>query len=98
MQDSYQPKPIESAGIQLDRDLIELGELLAESNHDQWARQRLEQGWTWGPERNDEQKTHPGLVPYRLLSETEKNYDRTAVQETLKGIIALGYEIRRRDV
>lgn len=98
MKDTYQPKPIESAGIELGPHLEELGERLAENNHDHWAKQRLEQGWKWGPERNDEQKTHPDLVAYQLLSETEKNYDRTSVQETLKAIIALGYEIRRRDL
>lgn len=98
MQDTYEPKPIESAGIELDQNLRELSERLAESNHDHWARQRIEQGWKWGPERNDEQKTHPDLVPYQSLTEIEKNYDRTSVEETLKAIIALGYEIRRRDM
>jgi hypothetical protein len=36
-------------------------------------------------------------MPYEDLTETEKDYDRTSVQETLKAIIALGYEIRRRE-
>ena len=38
-------------------------------------------------------KTHPDLVPYRELSEGEKRYDRTSSSETLKAILALGYEI-----
>ena len=95
--ETYQPKPIDSSGIELDPNLKELVERLAESNHDHWAKQRIDQGWTYGPERNDVQKKHPDLVPYDRLSETEKDYDRTSVLETLKAIIALGYEIQQQE-
>jgi len=94
---TYSPTPIPTADVQLDSGLHELVEQLAESNHDHWARQRLEQGWSYGPERDDQQKTHPDLVPYGLLTESEKGYDRTSVIETLKAIIAAGYQIRRKD-
>jgi len=94
----YQPKPLTTAGVELTSDLSELVEQLAESNHDHWAQQRLDQGWTYGAERDDTRKTHPGLVPYDQLSESEKQYDRTSVVETLKAIIAAGYEIRRREL
>ena len=94
---TYEPKPISTAGIELDNALHGLAERLAENNHDHWAQQRIEQGWTYGPERDDQKKTHPDLLPYDQLSETEKGYDRTSVIETLKAIIAAGYQIRRRD-
>lgn len=90
----YEPKPIETSRVRLEPELQELVERLAESNHDHWARQRLGEGWTYGPERDDNKKTHPDLVPYANLSEAEKDYDRTSVVETLKAIFALGYEIR----
>jgi len=32
-------------------------------------------------------------VPYENLSESEKEYDRVMVNETLKAILALGYRI-----
>ena len=57
----------------------------------------MDQGWSYGPERDDQKKTHPDLLPYDQLSESEKGYDRTSVIKTLKAIIAAGYEIRRRD-
>ncbi|NTV79116.1 MAG: Ryanodine receptor Ryr, partial [Clostridiales bacterium] len=44
---------------------------------------------------NDEKKTHPCLVPYSDLPETEKDYDRNVSQETLKLILFLGYEIKK---
>ena len=93
----YRPTPIPTTKIELDSGLHELVERLAESNHDHWALQRLEQGWSYGPKRDDQEKTHPDLLPYDQLSESEKGYDRTSVIETLKAIIAAGYEIRRRD-
>lgn len=40
------------------------------------ARQRLAEGWTHGPERNDAARRHPDLVPYADRLESEKEYDR----------------------
>ncbi len=93
---SYEPRPIDTSEIELPGELERLVERLAESNHDHWALKRLQEGWTYGPERNDRRQTHPDLVPYGQLSEAEKEYDRRSVVETLKAILALGWEIRER--
>jgi hypothetical protein len=79
--------------VRLPAPLEALIERLAENNHDVWARQRLADGWTHGPARDDAGKRHPGLVPYGELPESEKEYDRRTVIETLKAIVALGYRI-----
>ncbi len=92
----YEPKPIPTDGVELGPDLHDLVEKLAENNHDHWARQRIDEGWTYGEQRDDTRRTHPDLVPYGELSEGEKQYDRTSVVETLKAIVRSGYEIRRR--
>ena len=89
----YTPKPISTEEVTLPPELGALVEQLAESNHDHWARQRIEAGWTYGSQRDDARKTHPDLVPYRDLAEDEKEYDRTSVVETLKAILMLGYQI-----
>ncbi len=94
---AYRPEPIDTAGITLPEELLELTERLAEHAHDIWALRRLEEGWTYGPERDDAGKKHPCLVPYSELPESEKEYDRNAAMQTLKAIVALGYEIRRRE-
>ena len=91
----YTPEPIDTSGVDLPPELAGLVEKLAESNHDTWAKQRLADGWTHGPQRNDAAKKHPDLIPYAQLSESEKQYDRNSVTETLKAIIVLGYEIVR---
>ena len=89
----YIPTPISTEGVTLPPELDTLVEMLAENNHDHWARQRIEDGWTYGPHRDDALKTHPDLVPYGDLPEGEKEYDRTSVVETLKVILSLGYRI-----
>lgn len=92
---TYAPKPIPTDGITLSTDILELRERMAEHSHDVWAAQRIAEGWTYGPRRNDTTKEHPCLVPYADLPESEKEYDRTAALQTLKAIIALGYSIVR---
>ena len=89
----YLPQPINTTDVALSTDLCELMEQLAENSHDVWASQRMKDGWTYGPERNDADKKHPCLVPYGDLAESEKEYDRLAAMQTLKAIVALGYRI-----
>ena len=91
--ETYTPEPIATGGVKLPPELDVLVDELAENNHDHWARQRIESGWTYGPERDDARKTHPDLVPYADLTEDEQQYDLTSVVETLKVIVKLGYQI-----
>jgi ryanodine receptor 2 len=90
---AYQPKPIDTSEVVLPPDLERLVEKLAENNHDHWAIGRLKDGWSFGPSRDDRAKTHPCLVPYAELPESEKDYDRVNARETLKAIMALSYHI-----
>lgn len=90
----YRPAPIDTSGIELSADVLELAERLAEHVHDVWASERLADGWRYGPRRDDAKKEHPSLVPYAELPESEKKYDRNTAIGTLKAIVALGYEIR----
>ncbi len=92
----YEPNPLDTSKIDLPQELLELQEQLAKNAHEVWARQRLADGWRYGASRNDEQKEHPCLVPYEDLPETEKQYDRNTAMETLKAIVAMGYEIAKR--
>jgi hypothetical protein len=74
----------------LSGDLQSLIELLARNNHELWAKRRIEEGWRYGPRRDDEKKETPVLVPYEQLPESEKEYDRDNAVQTIKTIIALG--------
>ncbi len=92
---AYEPKPIDTSKVKLTEDILDLTERLAENTHAVWARQRLADGWRYGPRRDDVRKEHPSLVRYAELSESEKEYDRQTAMETLKAIIALGYQLEK---
>ena len=92
---TYAPRPIDTSHVTLEPEIVELTELLAENAHDHWARQRMAEGWTYGPARDESQKRHPCLVPYTDLPDSEKEYDRSTAMETLKAILALGYRIEK---
>lgn len=91
----YTPKPKDTSAIKLADGLKELLEELAENTHDIWAQQRIAEGWRYGPLRNDRQKEHPNLVPYKQLPESEKDYDRKTALETIKMMQTLGYTVTR---
>ncbi len=91
----YHPSPLDTDQIELPEELVLLTEKLAENAHDNWAKLRIEEGWKWGKQRDDNEKTHPGLVPYNQLSDSEKEYDRRTSLETLKVVMALGYTIKK---
>ena len=89
----YIPQPINTDDIVLPEDIMNLCEKLAENTHEVWSKTRMDDGWTYGPERNDAKKQHPCLIPYGELPEAEKEYDRNTSIQTLKLIIKLGYKI-----
>ena len=91
----YKPKPIPTEKTVLSDEILELVELLAENAHDIWAAERLRDGWTFGPERDETERRHPCLVPYAQLSERERDYDRTMVIGSVRAILALGFTISR---
>ena len=93
----YKPTPIDTSDVALSEEILKLTELLAKNTHEVWAAGRLNQGWTYGAERNDEEKKHPCLIEYEELSDDEKLYDRNTALETLKCIIKLGYTIEKKD-
>ena len=89
----YEPRPIPLDGVEVGVELGELVEALARNAHDVWALQRLADGWSWGEERNDVAKTHPCLVDYDDLPDSEKVYDRNVVSSTIRAMIALGFSV-----
>lgn len=88
----YNPQPINVEDITLDASLEDLTEAIAENAHDIWARARMDEGWTYGPVRDDEKKQHPDLVPYSQLSDSEREYDRIMAMNTLRLVRRLGYD------
>lgn len=91
----YDPKPIDVSDVLLDDDLLDLTEAIAENTHEVWAHGRKQEGWTYGPERNDTLKQNPDMVPYSDLPEGEKEYDRKTAFDALRLAKKLGFNVSR---
>ena len=93
MQNKCKSTPIDLNNVMIPSDLATLIEKLAENVHELWALKRISEGWTYGANRDEVNKKTPYLVPYALLSESEKDYDREVVIGILKLILKRGYII-----
>jgi hypothetical protein len=54
--------------------------------HGQWMALKEIEGWTYGPIKDEQLKTHPCMVPYADLPEHQKVKDHlfSAIVDTLK--------------
>ena len=95
MDSKYIPNPVETSDVELPEELLPLAEEMAKNVHEVWAQNRINEGWTYGPTRDDVERKHPCLVPYEELPESEKEYDRATSQETLKLILKSGFAISK---
>ncbi len=83
----------EDNNTQLPEILAPLAEKMARQVHITWMQGRLDEGWTFGPVRDDRLKTHPCLVEYDELPEREREYDRRTAAATIRFILANGFDI-----
>ncbi|MEG1649838.1 MAG: RyR domain-containing protein [Rikenellaceae bacterium] len=93
---TYTPIPLNTEEIELPPDLTLLTEDMAHNVHEVWALGRIKDGWSYGKTRNDSLKTHPCLIPYEELPESERDFDRQTATQTLKLIMKLGFEISKK--
>ena len=70
-------------------------EELAFLEHRRWCTERLRNGWVAGSPRDDERRIHPDLVPYDLLSEQSREYDRVAARTVLAILERAGFAVVR---
>ena len=91
----YKPNPVDTNDVVLPESIINLREEIARQVHEVWALSRVNEGWTYGEERDSIKKTTPCLIPYEELPEIEKDYDRNTAEATLKLLIKLGYKITK---
>jgi hypothetical protein len=92
---NYTPSPVDTTNIQLPEELMVLAEAISKNVHEVWAQNRIREGWTYGPVRDDQKRQTPCLVPYDQLPEEEKAYDRNTAFGTLKFIVAQGFKIEK---
>ncbi|MFF4272404.1 RyR domain-containing protein [Streptomyces sp. NPDC001536] len=91
---AWMPPPAGTADVRLPDSLHALIEILAEEAHDNWARQRLTEGWRYGRRLSRRRKTHPLLVPYAELTCEQQEADRVVAMGTVKAILHHGYTLQ----
>lgn len=95
----YEPTPINLDDVELDEDLEDLLEAIAENAHDVWAKDRVAEGYVYGPVNNSDSTkgplTNKDLRPYSELPDSEKDYDRKLAVSTLKLAKRLGFKVSR---
>ena len=96
MEKKYIPNPLDTSDIVLPDALMELVEQMAKNVHEEWAKARVADGWSWGPVRDDAKKHHPCLVEYEDLPNSEKEYDRNTALSTLRLIHKLGFKVEQK--
>ena len=95
-QSSYDPHPLALDDVPIEPELLELREAIAENAHEVWAKTRKDDGWIYGPIRDDAKKQHPDMLPYSQLPESEKEYDRLMAINTIKLVKKLGWELVKK--
>ena len=91
----YIPNPIRVDSVELPKEIEELTEYIAENAHEEWAKQRIKEGWTFAPKTKKKLKQSFDLVPYCELLDSEKEYDRKMAMNTLRVLYRLGYRIQK---
>ncbi|XP_071336383.1 ryanodine receptor 2 isoform X3 [Trachinotus anak] len=89
----YRPSPLDLSQVFLSPAHEEVVNLLAENDHNVWARERIKQGWTYGAQQDVKAKRSPYLVPYSLLDERSSRVGRESVREAVCTLLAYGYSL-----
>uniref|UniRef100_A0A8B9NW51 B30.2/SPRY domain-containing protein n=1 Tax=Apteryx owenii TaxID=8824 RepID=A0A8B9NW51_APTOW len=97
MSNGYKPAPLDLSHVKLTPAQNTLVDRLAENGHNVWARDRVQQGWTYSIVQDIKNKRNPRLVPYNLLDERTKKTNRDSLCEAVRTLIGYGYNIEPPD-
>nr|CAI5848298.1 unnamed protein product [Callosobruchus analis] len=89
----YKPAPLDLSAISLSAKLEELVDQLAENTHNLWAKERIQQAWTYGLNEDVEYLRSPHLVPYAKVDEAIKKANRDTASETVRTLLVYGYNL-----
>lgn len=84
--------------VVLNNDLNQIVQKFSEHYHDAWASRKLENGWTYGEQWSEVNKTHPRLKPYNTLNDYERERYKEPVRESLKALLAIGWSVEHAEV
>ncbi|MFC8343200.1 RyR domain-containing protein [Streptomyces sp. NPDC057280] len=70
-------------------------ERLAKMEHKRWLRAHRAEGYVYGPDRDDDARTHPDMKDWAELTETAREKDREAVRVLPVVLATAGFQIIR---
>eukprot|EP01138_Halocafeteria_seosinensis_P013740 gb/GECG01014031.1/.p1 GENE.gb/GECG01014031.1/~~gb/GECG01014031.1/.p1 ORF type:complete len:2125 (+),score=205.59 gb/GECG01014031.1/:1-6375(+) len=95
----YVPEPVDTSDVELTDELVNVVELLSKNMHETWAESKISAGFSYAPVRShyldQNAETSPMLVPYELLSESEKEMNRENASQLVKTMLVTGYTIEK---
>ncbi|XP_076834093.1 ryanodine receptor 3 isoform X3 [Brachyhypopomus gauderio] len=94
-QGSFEPRPVSTANISLPEKLDYIANKYAEHSHEKWSSEKVVLGWRYGDAMDEKGKTHPMLRSYKSLTEKEREVYRFPVKESLRSMLAMGWNIDR---
>lgn len=89
----YKPAPLDLSAANLTPKLEELVDQLAENTHNLWAKERIQQGWTYGLNEDSDNHRSPHLVPYSKVDDAIKKANRDTASETVRTLLIYGYNL-----
>ncbi|EDV29875.1 uncharacterized protein TRIADDRAFT_52741 [Trichoplax adhaerens] len=94
LSNGYKPHPLDLAQKEILNDHLEkVVEILAKNAHEVWAKDRIQQGWSYGLSKDGDRKRNPMLIPYEKLDEQSMKSNRDTARETIRTIIGFGCTI-----
>lgn len=66
---------------------------MATMEHDLWCQEKLADGWRLGPERNANKRTHPDLIPWEKLPDSERKKNETFIRKLPSLLARLGFQV-----
>ncbi|HYL74162.1 MAG TPA: RyR domain-containing protein [Bryobacteraceae bacterium] len=70
-------------------------EEMAALEHERWMAERKRNGWIYGPKRDNARKHHPLMVPWKDLTEPDKDKDRDTIRHFPQLVEKAGFRVRR---
>ena len=67
------------------------------SRGSRWCQEKISEGWKNGPEKDDQQKTNPNLVPWGKLRRAGINKNKKFIRDLPKVLARAGYQIERKE-
>lgn len=92
---AFNPRPVETTRVNLNQSLESATNKFGEHYHDCWAMKKIEEGWLYGNNYDDDRKSHPSLKPYHLLDDKTKHRYTDPVRESMKAMLAWGWTLEQ---